>query len=76
MPENESPADITAEMVEKLIDQKINGADSLGKDPATDKAIYVLNGRYGPYLKAGADSRTLTSEDQLFSINLDEALEI
>ncbi len=36
LPESESPADITAEMVEKLIDQKINGADSLGKDPATD----------------------------------------
>ena len=53
LPENESPADITAEMVEKLIDQKINGADSLGKDPATDKAIYVLNGRYGPYVQLG-----------------------
>ena len=36
----------------------------------------MQNGRYGPYLKAGADSRTLTSEDQLFSISLDEALEI
>jgi DNA topoisomerase-1 len=53
LPESESPADITAEMVEKLIDQKINGADSLGKDPATDKAIYVLNGRYGPYVQLG-----------------------
>lgn len=53
LPENESPADITAEMVEKLIDQKINGADSLGKDPATDKPIYVLNGRYGPYVQLG-----------------------
>ena len=38
--------------------------------------ITVQNGRYGPYLKAGTDSRTLTSEDQIFSINLDEALEI
>jgi len=53
LPESESPADITAEMVEKLIDQKINGADSLGKDPATDKPIYVLNGRYGPYVQLG-----------------------
>jgi DNA topoisomerase-1 len=38
--------------------------------------ITVQNGRYGPYLTKGADSRTLTSEDQLFSITLDEAVEI
>jgi DNA topoisomerase-1 len=38
--------------------------------------ITVQNGRYGPYLKAGTDSRTLTSEDQIFSITLDEALDI
>jgi DNA topoisomerase-1 len=47
----------------------------LGTNSAGDE-ITVQNGRYGPYLKAGADSRTLTSEEQLFSINLDEALEI
>lgn len=38
--------------------------------------ITVQNGRYGPYLKHGADSRTLTSEDQLFTIDFEEALEI
>jgi len=38
--------------------------------------ITVQNGRYGPYLMHGADSRTLTSEDQLFSITLEEAIEI
>jgi DNA topoisomerase-1 len=41
-----------------------------------DEVITVQNGRYGPYMKHGADSRTLTSEDQLFSIGLDEAIEI
>ncbi len=41
-----------------------------------DEPITVQNGRYGPYMKHGADSRTLTSEDQLFSIELDEAIEI
>ena len=41
-----------------------------------DDVITVQNGRYGPYMKHGADSRTLTSEDQLFSIGLDEAIEI
>ncbi len=41
-----------------------------------DDVITVQNGRYGPYMKHGADSRTLTSEDQLFSIGLEEAIEI
>lgn len=46
---------------------------TLGVDPTTGEEITVQNGRYGPYLKRGADSRTLTSEDQLFAITLDEA---
>ena len=41
-----------------------------------NEVITVQNGRYGPYMKHGTDSRTLTSEDQLFSIMLDEAIEI
>jgi len=53
IPESENPADLTAEAAEKLIDQKINGADSLGTDPVTKKAIYVLTGRYGPYVQLG-----------------------
>ena len=38
--------------------------------------ITVKNGRYGPYMTHGTDSRTLTSEDQLFAITLDEAIEL
>ncbi|WP_296606416.1 type I DNA topoisomerase [Nocardioides sp.] len=38
--------------------------------------ITAQNGRYGPYLKKGTDSRSLTSEDQLLTIGLDEALRI
>ena len=41
-----------------------------------DEIITVQNGRYGPYMKHGTDSRTLTSEEQLFSIGLEEAIEI
>jgi DNA topoisomerase-1 len=48
----------------------------LGIDSETGEEITVQNGRYGPYLKRGADSRTLTSEDQLFSLSLDEATAI
>ena len=38
--------------------------------------ISVQNGRYGPYMTHGADSRTLTSEDQLFTVTLEEAIDI
>jgi DNA topoisomerase-1 len=47
----------------------------LGTNDKGDE-ITVQNGRYGPYLKAGTDSRTLSSEDQIFTITLDEALDI
>ena len=48
----------------------------LGIDSQSGEEITVQNGRYGPYLKRGTDSRTLTSEDELFSINLDQAEDI
>ncbi|MFJ4829265.1 type I DNA topoisomerase [Streptomyces sp. NPDC088747] len=47
----------------------------VGKD-AEGVEITAQNGRYGPYLKKGTDSRSLTAEDQLFDITLEEALEI
>jgi len=36
--------------------------------------VTAQNGRYGPYVKKGSESRSLDSEDQLFTITLDEAL--
>ncbi|MEU5693489.1 type I DNA topoisomerase [Actinosynnema sp. NPDC020468] len=48
----------------------------VGKDPETGAEITAQNGRYGPYLKRGTDSRSLTGEDQLFTVTLDEALKI
>jgi DNA topoisomerase-1 len=38
--------------------------------------IQALNGRYGPYLKKGSDSRSLPNEEALFTTTLDEALAI
>ncbi|MDU6928449.1 MAG: topoisomerase C-terminal repeat-containing protein, partial [Dermabacter sp.] len=48
----------------------------VGVDPSDGEVITAQNGRYGPYLKKGSDSRTLPSEDQLLTITLDGALEI
>ena len=48
----------------------------VGVDPESGDEITAQNGRYGPYLKKGTDSRSLTSEDQIFGITLEEALKI
>ncbi|MCB1266119.1 MAG: type I DNA topoisomerase [Mycobacterium sp.] len=48
----------------------------VGADPQSGEEITAQNGRYGPYLKRGTDSRSLASEDQIFGITLDEALKI
>ncbi|HEX2041403.1 MAG TPA: type I DNA topoisomerase [Acidimicrobiales bacterium] len=48
----------------------------VGVDPADGEEISVHNGRYGPYVKKGSDSRSLGHDDQLFSLTLDEALRI
>jgi DNA topoisomerase-1 len=48
----------------------------VGTDPGTDQEITAQNGRYGPYLKRGTDSRSLADEEQLFTITLDDALKI
>ena len=49
---------------------RVVGADAEGVE------ITAQNGRYGPYLKKGTDSRSLETEEQLFTITLDEALAI
>lgn len=46
----------------------------VGADPATGDEITAQNGRFGPYLKKGADSRSLDNEQQIFDITLEEAL--
>lgn len=48
----------------------------VGADPESGAEITAQNGRYGPYLKKGTDSRSLASEDQIFTVSLEEALKI
>ncbi|QIK63961.1 type I DNA topoisomerase [Leucobacter viscericola] len=48
----------------------------VGKDPESDAEITAQNGRYGPYLKKGTETRTLPTEDAIFSIDLAGALEL
>jgi DNA topoisomerase I len=46
---------------------RVVGVDGDGKE------ITAQNGRYGPYIKKDTDSRSLTSEDELFSVTLEQA---
>jgi DNA topoisomerase-1 len=62
---------ITLEDAVKLLSlPRVVGAGEDGEE------ITAQNGRYGPYLKKGSDSRSLTSEEQLLTITLEEALRI
>jgi DNA topoisomerase-1 len=47
---------------------------TLGTDPANNEEITAQNGRYGPYVKRGTESRSLENEERLFTVTLDEAL--
>jgi len=48
----------------------------VGIDPETETEITAQNGKFGPYLKRGTDSRSLDTEEQIFSLDLASALEI
>ncbi|MET3984241.1 type I DNA topoisomerase [Streptomyces sp. PvR034] len=62
---------VTLEEALKLMSlPRVVGVDAEGVE------ITAQNGRYGPYLKKGTDSRSLETEDQLFSITLEAALAI
>ncbi|MEU2428965.1 type I DNA topoisomerase [Streptomyces sp. NPDC007861] len=62
---------VTLEDALKLMSlPRVVGKDTEGVE------ITAQNGRYGPYLKKGTDSRSLENEEQLFTITLDEALAI
>ena len=49
---------------------------TVGDDPESGEPITAQNGRYGPYLKKGTDTRTLPDEDSIFTVDLPGALEL
>jgi DNA topoisomerase-1 len=46
---------------------------TVGTDPDTGEEVVAHNGRFGPYLKRGSDTRSLGSEEQLLTVTIDEA---
>jgi DNA topoisomerase-1 len=47
---------------------------TVGADPSTGEEIVAANGRYGPYLTRGRETRSLSSEEQLLTVTVDEAV--
>lgn len=85
VPEGSKAKPRTASLFKSMMVETVTLEDALklfslprvvGVDPATGEEITAQNGRYGPYLKKGTDSRTLASEDLLLDIGLEEALAI
>jgi DNA topoisomerase-1 len=58
---------VTLEQAERLLTLPRTLGQLDGED------VTAQNGRYGPYIKKGSDSRSLESEDQLFTVTLDDA---
>jgi DNA topoisomerase-1 len=65
-----SPATVTFEDALELL--KIPRV--VGVDPATNEEIVAYNGKFGPYVKKGTDSRSLVSEQQILDVTVDEAM--
>ena len=63
------PATLTFEQALELLRIPRN----VGKDPESGDEVVAHNGKFGPYLKKGSDTRSLTSEDQLLTVTLEEA---
>lgn len=77
-----SSGDVNSSLLKTHSPETLTLADALrlltlprlvGKDNEGEP-IYAKNGRYGPYVERGKDSRSLADEEQLFSVTLDEAL--
>ncbi len=61
---------VTVEEALKLLEQP----RLVGTDPEDSEEIYAQNGRYGPYIKKGTETRSLDEEEQIFSLTMEEAL--
>ena len=86
VPDETPPADFTLERAIELAETRAKGPSSLGTDPGTGLPIYVMTGRYGPYVQLGETPEkgstekprraSLTKDDREDSITLERAVEL
>ena len=86
IPDDMAPADFTVEQALRLLKDKTQGPQSLGTDPKTGLPVYVLTGRFGPYVQLGEAPEkgskekprraSLTKTDSQDTMTLARALEL
>jgi len=85
LPESSSEKPRTASLFGSMSPETVTLEDALrllslprvvGVDPQDGEEVIAMNGRYGPFIKRGSETRSLDTEEQLFTVTLDEALEI
>jgi DNA topoisomerase-1 len=54
--------------------QLLSFPKTIGKHPVTGDEIIAQDGRYGPYLKMGTETRSLENHDKLMSVTVDDAV--
>jgi DNA topoisomerase-1 len=53
IPDDLPPDELTLEMAVQIIEERKKGPKVLGVDPTTDKPVYLMKGRFGPYVQLG-----------------------
>jgi DNA topoisomerase-1 len=86
VPEETPPADFTLDTAIRLVEARAQGPASLGTDPASGLPVYLMTGRFGPYVQLGETPEkgstdkprraSLTRDDTEASITLQRALEL
>jgi DNA topoisomerase I len=86
VPDETPPADFTLERAIELVEARAKGPSSLGTDPASGLPVYVMTGRYGPYVQLGETPEkgstekprraSLTKDDREDTLTLARALEL
>ena len=73
IPDDTPPADLTLERAVELVEARAKGPDQLGTDPATGLPIYLMTGRFGPYVQLGeTPERGSTEKPRRASLTRDD----
>jgi DNA topoisomerase-1 len=83
LPEGEKGKPRTASLFQSMSVETLSLGDAirlfslprvLGPDPTDGEDVVARNGRYGPFVQKGSETRSLEREEQLFEITLEDAL--
>ena len=86
IPDDMPPADFTLERAVELVEARAKGPEQLGTDPATGQPVYVMTGRFGPYVQLGETPErgstekprraSLTRDDDPTTLTIERALQL